>query len=104
MVPPAEHKKRVIRPTDIQEALLVHRVQPVYPPLAVHARVEGRVQLHAIIGRDGTVNSLEVISGQPLLVRAALEAVSQWRYRPTLLSGEPVEVETYVTVIFQLQR
>ena len=57
-----------------------------------------------IIRRDGTVRSLEVLTGHPILARAAREAVSEWRYRPTLLSGQPVEVETHITVIFQLQR
>ncbi len=102
--PPGDHKKRIVRSTDIQEALLLHRVMPVYPPVAIHARIGGRVQLHAIIGRDGAVNSLEVTSGHPLLAHAALEAVRQWRYRPTLLGGEPVEVETYITVVFRFQR
>jgi protein TonB len=102
--PPAEHKNRVIRTAEVQEALLLHRVQPVYPLLAVQTRIEGRVQLRAIIGRDGAVKSLEAIDGHPVLARAALEAVSQWRYRPTLLNGVPVEVDTYITVIFQLQR
>ncbi len=101
--PPGDDRKRIVRSTDIQEALL-HRVTPVYPPVAIHARIERRVQLHAIIGRNGAVNSLEVTSGHPLLAHAALEAVRQWRYRPTLLGGEPVEVETYITVVFRFQR
>jgi protein TonB len=60
------------------------------------------VQLHAVIARNGSIESLEALSGHPLLVKAALDAVRQWRYRPTLLSGEPVEVETYITVHFVL--
>lgn len=88
----------------IQQALLTHRVEPVYPVLAKQIRLEGTVELHAVIARDGVVRELEVLSGHPILARAAMEAVSQWRYRPTLLHGEPVEVETHITVIFQLRR
>ncbi len=88
--PPAEtQKNRVVRSEGVQQAFLTQRVQPAYPPLAVQMRQEGTVQLHAIIG---------------ILAQAALEAVRQWRYRPTLLNGKPVEVETYITVIFQLRR
>src|SRR5713101_3240102 len=103
--PPAEtQKNRVVRNEGVQQAFLTQRVQPTYPPLAVQMRQEGTVQLHAIIGRDGAVTALEVLSGHSILAQAALEAVRQWRYRPTLLNGKPVEVETYITVIFQLRR
>ncbi len=95
---------RAVVSEGVQQALLVHRVEPVYPLLARQIHLEGTVQLHAIIGRDGTVRSLEVLNGHPILARAAREAVSEWRYRPTLLSGQPVEVETHITVIFQLRR
>lgn len=88
----------------VQEALLVHRVTPEYPILARQARIEGKVVLRAIIGRDGTIRDLSVVEGQPLLARAAMQAVQQWRYQPTLLSGEPMEVDTQVTIIFKLQR
>jgi protein TonB len=81
----------------VMEAMLVRRVQPEYPPLARAAHVSGTVQLRAIIARDGTVRELQVVSGNPLLVQAARAAVIKWRYRPTLLNGEPVEVETYIT-------
>ena len=84
------------------EAMLVHRVQPEYPAIARAAHISGRVQLRAIIGKDGAVRELQVISGNPLLVQAASAAVLQWRYRPTLLNGEPVEVETYITANFLL--
>jgi periplasmic protein TonB len=77
-------------------------VEPLYPPLARQIRLEGRVELHAIIARDGSVQSLEAISGHPLLIPAALEAVRQWRYRPTILNGQPVEVDTHITVIYTL--
>ncbi len=101
--PPSAPPRPLRRSEGVQEALLIHRVVPVYPPLARPSRVEGTVRLHAIIGRDGRIESLEVLSGHPLLVQAALAAVRQWRYQPTLLSGVPVEVETYISVVFQLQ-
>jgi protein TonB len=87
----------------VMEAMLVHRVQPEYPPLARAAHISGTVQLRAIIARDGTVRELQVISGNPLLVQAARVAVLKWRYRPTLLNGEPVEVEKYITANFVLE-
>jgi periplasmic protein TonB len=83
------------------EAQLINRVEPVYPKIAVAAGVQGQVKLHAIIARDGRVVGLNVISGHPLLVRAAEDAVSQWRYRPYYLNGEAVEVETFITVNFK---
>jgi protein TonB len=84
------------------EAMLVLRVQPEYPAMARAVHISGTVQLRAIIGRDGAVRELQVISGNPLLVQAARAAVLRWRYRPTLLNGEPVEVETYITANFLL--
>jgi protein TonB len=87
----------------VMEASLIHRVQPDYPPIARAARISGRVELRAIIGTDGSVRQIEVLSGNALFVQAALAAVRQWRYLPTLLSGEPVEVETFITVDFRLQ-
>jgi protein TonB len=88
----------------VQEALLVNRVEPRYPPLAVQMRLEGKVELRAIIGRDGSIHSLEVLSGHPLFLEETKRAIVQWRYQPTLLNGEPVEVETRITVVFTLQR
>ena len=81
---------------------LITRVNPVYPPLARSARVAGTVMLSAIIGKDGTIQNLKVISGHPMLTQAALDAVKQWRYKPYLLNGEPVEVDTQVQVNFTL--
>lgn len=78
------------------------RTNPVYPPLARQARIQGAVVLHAIIDKDGNVSELQVISGHPLLVQAALDAVKQWRYKPTLLNGDPVEVDTTITVNFTM--
>ena len=86
----------------VQDAKLVNRVQPIYPPLARQTRISGTVKLHAIIGKSGAVEQLQVVSGHPLLVQAALDAVRQWRYQPTLLNGEPVEVDTEIDVIFSL--
>jgi protein TonB len=86
----------------VLQAQLITRIEPRYPALAVQTKTEGVVRLHAIISRDGRITSLDILSGHPLLIHAALEAVSQWRYRPTMLNGEPVEVETSITVIFRL--
>ncbi len=83
-------------------AMLVNRVEPQYPRMAIAAHISGVVHLRAIITKEGTVRELEVVDGNPLLARAALLAVQAWRYRPTRLNGEPVEVETYVTVNFIL--
>ena len=86
----------------VQAAKILRQVTPAYPALAKQARVSGEVRLEAVISREGTVESLQVISGHPLLVPAALEAVRQWLYRPTLLNGEPVEVLTQIEVHFKL--
>ncbi len=87
----------------IVAAQLITRVEPRYPPLGIQLRQSGIVVLHAIIGRDGDIRELEVVSGSGFFIKAALDAVRQWRYRPTLLNGEPVEVETTITVVFQLK-
>jgi protein TonB len=94
--------QRVPVTSNIEAAKLISRVQPAYPALAIQARIQGNVVLHAIIGRDGQVSELQVLSGHPLLVSAAVEAVRQWRYSPTLLNGQAVEVETTITVSFVL--
>jgi periplasmic protein TonB len=86
----------------MMEGNLIHRVQPDYPSIAKLAHVQGKVVLRAIISKAGTIENVQVISGPALLVRAARDAVSQWRYRPYLLNNEPVEVETQVTVNFVL--
>ncbi|HEY2384036.1 MAG TPA: energy transducer TonB [Terriglobia bacterium] len=87
----------------IQAANLIQQIKPSYPLLARQARVQGVVVMEAEISKDGSVQSLRVISGHPLLNQAALDAVRQWKYRPTLLNGEPVEVLTTITVTFTLQ-
>ena len=94
--------QRVPVTSTIEAAKLISRVQPVYPVIAIQARIQGNVVLHAIIGRDGQVSELQVLSGHPLLVNAAVEAARQWRYSPTLLNGQAVEVETTITVSFVL--
>jgi protein TonB len=97
---PAPVKPLVI--SHMAEANLLQKVQPVYPPLAREARVQGAVELRAIISKAGTIENLIVVRGHPMLARAAVEAVKQWRYRPYLLNNEPVEVETEITVNFLL--
>ncbi len=114
MEPPAEparieslrqQEKRPLKLSEgVLEAQLISRIEPQYPTLAVLTKTEGAVRLHAIISRDGRITSLEVISGHPFLVKAALDAVRQWRYRPTMLNGELVEVETSITIVFQLHQ
>ena len=86
----------------VTAAALVSQTRPIYPVLARQVHEQGDVLLHAIIDKDGRVAQLEVVSGHPLLVQAALDAVKQWLYRPTLLNGEPVEVDTTITVTFTL--
>ena len=98
--PPPPHSLRVSR---MMEGNLIHRVQPVYPHIAQQARIQGTVILRANINRVGAIENLEVITGHPLLSPAAVAAVKQWRYRPYVLNGEPVEVETQITVNFVLQ-
>jgi protein TonB len=86
----------------VTRGLLIHREEPTYPALARAARVQGDVILSAIINTDGLIQNLQLVSGHPMLVPAAIAAVRQWRYKPYLLNGQPVEVETTITVIFTL--
>jgi periplasmic protein TonB len=86
----------------LAEANLLHKVQPVYPALAREGRIQGAVELRAIISKTGAIENLTVVRGHPMLAPAAVEAVKQWRYRPYLLNGEPIEVETDITVNFFL--
>ena len=87
----------------VQAAKLIHQVRPAYPPLAKQARIQGTVRLQAVIARDGSIQNLVLASGHPLLVPSAMEAVRQWRYSPTTLNGETVEVLTQIDVNFTLQ-
>jgi protein TonB len=86
----------------VTAGLLIHRVQPPYPVLARSARIQGEVVLRAIIDKDGSITDLQLVTGHPMLVPAAIAAVKEWRYRPYLLNGQPVEVETTINVIFTL--
>jgi len=106
--PPVEQKKaaptRIRVGGQVQQANLIRQPKPIYPPLAKQARIQGVVRFNAIIGKDGTIQNLQLISGHPLLVPAAEEAVKQWLYKPTLLNGEPVEVATVIDVNFTLSQ
>jgi periplasmic protein TonB len=86
----------------VAQGFLVRQVQPVYPPLARQARIQGAVLLQAIIGKDGSIENLRLVSGHPMLAPAAIQAVRQWRYRPYTLNRQPVEVQTEITVNFVL--
>ena len=101
-VKPHADKPTIVHFTHLDPAMLIRRIDPIYPPLARQTRREGRVELHAIISTDGTVQSLQVISGDVLFHESALDAVAQWRYRPTVLNGTPVQVDTTITVIYTL--
>lgn len=90
------------RISHIMEGNLIYRLQPVYPALARQARIQGTVVLRAVISREGRIENVQLMSGHPMLVQAAMEAVRQWRYRPYILNDQPVEVETVVTVNFTL--
>lgn len=103
--PPREDPPAVVRRSvsEMQQmAQLITRIEPRYPQLAIQIHREGRVELRAIISATGTIESLEVISGDPLFIQSALAAVREWRYRPTILNGRPVEIDTHITVIYTL--
>jgi len=101
-VPKVATPQRVRVSQGVTEGLLVHKVTPSYPPLARQARIQGAVVLAALIGKDGSIQNLKVVSGHPMLTSSALEAVRQWKYKPYFLNGEPVEVDTQITVNFTL--
>jgi len=101
-MPKLEPVKRIRVSQGVTQGMVLHKVEPAYPKIALSARVTGVVLLKAVISKDGEIKELQVVSGHPMLVPAAIEAVKQWRYRPYLLSGEPVEVETNITVTFQI--
>jgi protein TonB len=105
--PPENPQPAVVRHSvsEMQQmAQLITRVEPRYPHLAIQIQREGRVELHAIISTEGRIESLEVISGDPLFIQSALAAVHEWRYRPTILNGRPIEIDTHITVIYTLSR
>jgi protein TonB len=101
-VPKVAAPQRVRVSQGVSQGLLIRKVQPTYPPLARQARIQGTVVLQAEISKEGTIENLRLISGHPMLAPAAIEAVKQWRYRPYMLNGEPVAVETTVMVNFTL--
>jgi len=101
-VPKVATPQRVRVSQGVTQGLLIRKIQPNYPPLARQARIQGSVLLQAEISKDGTIENLHLISGHPMLAPAAIEAVKQWKYKPYLLNGEPVEVDTEVMVNFTL--
>jgi protein TonB len=101
-VPHIATPQRVRVSSGVVSGLLLRKVQPNYPPLARQARIQGVVVLQAQISKEGAIENLQLISGHPMLAPAAIEAVKQWKYKPYLLNGEPVEVETQVQVNFTL--
>jgi len=101
-VAPPPTIKREFRTSSILQGSLIRRVEPKYPPLAISARIQGPVVLAAVISKAGTIDNLRLVSGHPMLAGAAIDAVSQWRYRPYILNGDVIEVETQITVNFVL--
>jgi protein TonB len=110
---PGQSTPRVVRPapsgpvrvsTMVEEGLIIRKTIPVYPPIGIAVHAQGTVVLAATISRNGTIENLRVVSGPAMLQQAALDAVSTWRYRPYLLDGQPVQVETTVNVVFTLGR
>ncbi len=93
--------QRISVASTVQDTQIVHRVTPAYPPLARAAGVDGDVRLQVYIGTDGSVTKVEKVSGHALLVRAAIDAVSQWKYKPTSINGKAVEVVTTVDILFK---
>jgi periplasmic protein TonB len=106
--PPVTGRPVPAKPVSVSEgaemAMLIRRVEPVYPLIAKQIHLEGTVELYAIISRDGTIEKLEVLSGNPVLAQAARDAVMQWRFRPAILNREPIEVDTYITVKFNINQ
>jgi protein TonB len=101
-VPKVATPQRVRVSAGVTSGLLIRKVNPVYPPLARQARISGTVVLRAVIGKDGSIQNLSLVSGHPMLAPAAIDAVKQWKYKPYLLNGEPVEVDTEIQVNFTL--
>jgi len=105
--PPAPSQPKtpkVVHLSQIDASRLTYRVEPIYPVLAKQIGRSGKVELHAIIGEDGTIQSLEAVGGDPMFFASAMQAVKQWRYTPTMLNGQPVKVDTYITVIYNMTR
>ncbi len=102
VVPKVATPQRIRVSQGVTQGMIIRRVQPTYPPLARQARIQGPVVLQAEIGKDGSIQNLHLISGHPMLAPAAIEAIKQWKYKPYILNGEPVEVETTITFNFTL--
>jgi protein TonB len=102
IVPKIATPQRIRVSQGVTQGMIIRRVQPSYPPLARQARIQGPVVLQAEIGKDGSIQNLHLISGHPMLAPAAIEAIKQWKYKPYILNGEPVEVETTITFNFTL--
>jgi len=100
--PPRVAPQRVKISQGVISGNLINKVTPVYPPIAKQAHITGDVILQAVISKQGTIEGLKVISGHPMLINNAVEAVRQWRYKPYILNGEPVEVDTTITVKFSM--
>ena len=99
---PTDDSQRIRVGGKVEAAALVHQVAPIYPQLAKQAHISGTVVLHCVIAKDGSVQQLEYVSGPPLLLKSAMDAVRQWVYKPTLVNGKAREVDTTVTVVFTL--
>jgi TonB family protein len=102
-VPPPPAARHTLKIGHIDPAMLTERIEPVYPILPRQMRREGKVELRAMIATDGRIESLEVVSGDPLFYQSALDAVRRWKYRPTYLNGQAVEVDTFITVVYTLR-
>ncbi len=98
-----EPRREPLKVSSLSEGMIVRRVQPIYPEIARLARVQGPVVIAAVIDTNGRITSLRLVSGHPMLVDAAMEALRQWRYRPYVLNGQPIQVETQVTIMFTLR-
>jgi protein TonB len=101
-MPPGYVPHKPPRDTNLLVGKLIRHLGPIYPPDAKQQHVEGIVRLHAVIGKDGIIRSLEPVSGPPLLVQAAMNAVREWRYEPTLLDGHPIETQDEISLIFRV--
>jgi periplasmic protein TonB len=102
--PPQPKAPKVVHLSQIDASKLISRVEPTYPVLAKQIGKSGKVELHAIIGEDGMIQSLEAVGGDPMFFASAMQAVKQWRYTPTMLNGQAVKVDTYITVIYNIAR
>jgi protein TonB len=102
--PPQPKAPKVVHLSQIDASKLIYRIEPIYPVLMKQIGKSGKVELHAIISEDGTIQSLEAVGGDPMFFISAMQAVKQWRYTPSMLNGQAVKVDTYITVIYNLSR